>query len=348
MARTQVGIVGAGPSGLLLAHLLHEQGIESVVLENRTEEYVIARVRAGVLEQGAVDVFRAAGLADRMEREGPRPSRDRAALQRKGPPDRDERAHRWPHDHDLRPEPGRGGSRRRPSRGRRRALYEVSDVSLHDLESDRAHDPVRAQGRERDARVRRRRGLRRLPRRQPRLDPGRRRSPSTSASTRSAGSGSSPRSRRRREELIYAYHERGFALHSLRSPKISRLYIQVAADEDVEAWSDDRIWAELHARLATRRRLDAAGGAGPREGNRTAAELRRRADASRASLPRGRRGAHRAADRREGAQPRRRRRDVLARGDRRLLRDRQQGRTRRVLATRAFAASGRASASAGR
>ena len=70
VARTQVGIVGAGPAGLLLAHLLHEQGIESVVLENRTEEYVIARVRAGVLEQGVVDVFRAAGLADRIEAEG--------------------------------------------------------------------------------------------------------------------------------------------------------------------------------------------------------------------------------------------------------------------------------------
>jgi len=70
VSRTQVGIVGAGPSGLLLAHLLHRQGIESVVLEDRTREYVIARVRAGVLEQGVVDVFRAAGLADRIEAEG--------------------------------------------------------------------------------------------------------------------------------------------------------------------------------------------------------------------------------------------------------------------------------------
>ena len=119
------------------------------------------------------------------------------------------------------------------------------------------------------------------------------------------------------EELIYAYHERGFALHSLRSPAISRLYIQVAADEDVEAWSDDRIWSELHAAARTRRRLDAAGGAGDREGNRAAAELRRRADAARAPLPRGRRGAHRAADRREGAQPRRRGRDRARPRDRR-------------------------------
>ena len=70
MARTQVGIVGAGPAGLLLAHLLHEQGIESVVLENRTEEYVIARVRAGVLEQGVVDVFRLGGPGRRIEAEG--------------------------------------------------------------------------------------------------------------------------------------------------------------------------------------------------------------------------------------------------------------------------------------
>jgi len=68
--RTQVGIVGGGPSGLLLAHLLHLQGIDSVVLESRSEEYVIERVRAGVLEQGMVDLMTAIGLGDRMRREG--------------------------------------------------------------------------------------------------------------------------------------------------------------------------------------------------------------------------------------------------------------------------------------
>jgi p-hydroxybenzoate 3-monooxygenase len=68
--RTQVGIVGAGPAGLLLSHLLHREGIESVVLESRTQEYVIARVRAGVLEQRAVDLFRSVGLGGRVDVEG--------------------------------------------------------------------------------------------------------------------------------------------------------------------------------------------------------------------------------------------------------------------------------------
>jgi p-hydroxybenzoate 3-monooxygenase len=68
--RTQVGIVGAGPAGLTLAHLLHNEGIESVVLEDRSREYVEARIRAGVLEQGTVDLLRSAGVGERMDREG--------------------------------------------------------------------------------------------------------------------------------------------------------------------------------------------------------------------------------------------------------------------------------------
>src|ERR1700735_3622837 len=68
--RTQVAIVGGGPSGLLLAHLLHLHGIDSVVLESRSEEYVIDRVRAGVLEQGTVDLMAATGLDSRLKREG--------------------------------------------------------------------------------------------------------------------------------------------------------------------------------------------------------------------------------------------------------------------------------------
>nr|MBP6822779.1 FAD-dependent monooxygenase [Acidobacteriota bacterium] len=68
--RTQVGIVGAGPAGLLLAHLLHQQGIESIVIEARSREYIESRVRAGVLEQGTVDTLNEAGLGERMRRQG--------------------------------------------------------------------------------------------------------------------------------------------------------------------------------------------------------------------------------------------------------------------------------------
>ena len=71
-SRTQVGIVGAGPAGLMLGHLLHLHGIDSVILENRSREYVVERVRAGVLEQGTVDLMREAGVGGRLAREGMR------------------------------------------------------------------------------------------------------------------------------------------------------------------------------------------------------------------------------------------------------------------------------------
>ena len=158
---------------------------------------------------------------------------------------------------------------------------------------------------------------------------------------------SSPRSAPSTEELIYAYHERGFALHSLRSPSISRLYIQVAADEDARGVVRRQDLVRASPPSRTRRWLDAAGGAGDREGNRAAAKLRRRAHAARSPLPRRRRGPHRAADRRERAQPRRRRRHRARARDRQLLRDAAARRASTHTPTRACAASGRESGSAG-
>jgi p-hydroxybenzoate 3-monooxygenase len=70
--RTQVGIVGAGPAGLMLGHLLHRAGVDSVIVETRSQDYVVERVRAGVLEQGTVDLMRDAGIGDRLDREGMR------------------------------------------------------------------------------------------------------------------------------------------------------------------------------------------------------------------------------------------------------------------------------------
>ena len=148
MARTQVGIVGAGPSGLLLAHLLDCAGVESVVLENRTEEYVIARVRAGVLEQGVVDVFRDVGLTERLEREGL--VHHGIELRFLG------RGHRIPLSELT-------GGRTITIYGQNRVvedliaarrdaggtlLYAVSDVSLHDLESERPTVRYRHEGQE--------------------------------------------------------------------------------------------------------------------------------------------------------------------------------------------------------
>jgi p-hydroxybenzoate 3-monooxygenase len=250
VARTQVGIVGAGPSGLLLAHLLHELGIESVVLESRTEEYVIARVRAGVLEQGVVDVFRAAGLAGRMEEEGLVHHGIELRFQGKG--------------HRIAMSELTGGrtitiygqnrvvedlvAARRASGGA--LLYEVSDVTLHDLETERPTIRYAHEGRKESLECDVIAGCDGF----------------HGVSRASIPAGVLTEYERvypfgwlgiladvapSTEELIYAHHERGFALHSLRSPEISRLYIQVPAGEEVDEWSDDRIWAELHLRLAT-------------------------------------------------------------------------------------------------
>jgi len=249
MARTQVGIVGAGPSGLLLAHLLHERGIESVVLENRTEEYVIARVRAGVLEQGVVDVFRAAGLSGRLEAEGLVHHGIELRFQGKG--------HRIAMSEltDGRTITIYGQNRvvedlvaaRRSAGGP--LLYEVSDVSLHDLAGARPTIRYVHEGREETlecdfvAGCDGFHGVSRASIPAGVLTEYERVYPFGWLGILAQVAPST-------EELVYAYHERGFALHSLRSAEVSRLYIQVPAGEEVEAWPDDQIWSELHTRLA--------------------------------------------------------------------------------------------------
>src|SRR5258706_445558 len=131
--RTQVGIVGAGPAGLLLGHLLHLEGIDSIILEHRSRDYVIERVRAGVLEQATVDLLIEGGVYERE--------------------------------------------------------YPFAWLGIL------ANAPA-----------------------------------------------SSP-------ELVYALHQRGFALFSMRSPEVTRLYLQCAPGEDLAHWSDERVWDELVARL---------------------------------------------------------------------------------------------------
>ena len=249
--RTQVGIVGAGPAGLLLSHLLHRAGIDSIVLESRDREYVEQRVRAGVLEQGTVDLLVESGVGERLQREGL--THHGIELRFGG------RGHRI----DL---TGLTGGRSIVVYGQQevvkdliRARIEADGKILFDVE--RRHV---ARHRDRDAapalRARRRRHRDRL-----RLS-----SPDATDSTASAGSrfrrgvlsvfervypfawlGILAKAPPTHEELIYAYHERGFALYSMRSPEITRLYLQVAPDEDLAYWPDDRIWQELHTRLET-------------------------------------------------------------------------------------------------
>jgi p-hydroxybenzoate 3-monooxygenase len=248
--RTQVGIVGAGPAGLLLSHLLHLQGVESVIVEARSREYVEHRVRAGVLEQGSVDLLMDAGVGERLRREGLRHHGIELRFGGRG------------HRIDMTELTG-GRSitvygqqevvkdliRARQEAGAQ-VLFDASDVSVHALESSRPrirfrHDGANAEI-ECDA-IAGCDGFHGICR------------PSVPASVFRVFERAYPfawlgilaEAAPSHEELIYAYHERGFALFSMRSPSITRLYLQVAPEEDLSLWPDGRIWQELHTRLET-------------------------------------------------------------------------------------------------
>jgi p-hydroxybenzoate 3-monooxygenase len=248
--RTQVGIVGAGPAGLLLSHLLHLEGIESVVIESRGRDYVEQRVRAGVLEQGSVDLLVQAGAGERLRREGL--VHHGIELRFGG------RGHRI----DMTELTGgrcitvygqqevvKDLIRARLDAGGQ-MLFDASEVSVHALESTRPRIRFRRGGEEAELHcdvIAGCDGFHGICR------------PSVPAGVLAAFERSYPfawlgilaQAAPSHEELIYAYHERGFALFSMRSPTITRLYLQVAPDEDIGQWSDDRIWQELHTRLET-------------------------------------------------------------------------------------------------
>jgi p-hydroxybenzoate 3-monooxygenase len=247
--RTQVGIVGAGPAGLLLAHLLGRRGIESVVLEARSREYIERRVRAGVLEQGTVDLLVASGLGERLKREGL--VHHGIELRFGG------RGHRIAFDELA---GGRGITvygqqevvkdllRAREAAG---ALpwFEVGDVRLADLESDAPAIRFTHGGAEHELRCDAIAGcdgshgvcLPSIPAGE--LTVYEREYPFGWLGILAEVAPST-------EELIYARHERGFALHSMRTPQLSRFYLQCEPDADPDEWPDARIWDELRARLS--------------------------------------------------------------------------------------------------
>jgi p-hydroxybenzoate 3-monooxygenase len=249
--RTQVGIVGAGPAGLLLSHLLALGGIDSVCVETRSREHCEARQRAGMLEATTVDLLRATGLGDRLDREGL--PHDGIYLQFAG-----ER-------HHLNFRELTGGRQimiyaqteivkdliaARTAAGA--ALeFEVSDTSVSGLDSGR---PVL---RYTDARGQRHEvrcdaiagcdGFHGITRRS--IPAG----GLTMLAERSypyAWLGILAAAPPSTDEVIYCRHDHGFALHSMRTPEVGRLYLQVPADEDISRWPDDRIWTELATRFA--------------------------------------------------------------------------------------------------
>ncbi|HLL67386.1 MAG TPA: 4-hydroxybenzoate 3-monooxygenase [Micromonosporaceae bacterium] len=248
--RTPVAIVGAGPAGLLLAHLLDLAGIDSVLVEARSPEYVLSRIRAGVLESSSVELLRRAGLADRLLTEGDR----HRGIYLQWPGER--------HHMDFVSQIGRSvwvygqtevtrDLMNARSAAGQRSFYSVSGVALHDLTSDRPSvtftDADGATQRIEADVVAGCDGFH---------GPSRRAVPTDVQTTWErtypySWLGVLADVAPSTDELIYAWHPDGFALHSMRSATVSRFYLQVDADSDAADWSDDRIWSALASRLGS-------------------------------------------------------------------------------------------------
>lgn len=246
--RTQVGIVGAGPAGLLLGRLLWLQGIESIVLENRSREHVESRIRAGVLEQGTVDILNEAGVGERMRRQGL--IHHGIELSFRG------RRHRI-NMHELtcgraitvygQTEVVKDLINARLDAGAE-IFFEVEEVSVHDFDTETPKIRFRRAGESQEITcdfIAGCDGFHGVCR--PSIPDG-----ALTVYERAypfGWLGILAESRSPSEELIYCHHERGFALFSMRSPQITRLYIQCDPREEIANWPDDRIWRELETRL---------------------------------------------------------------------------------------------------
>jgi p-hydroxybenzoate 3-monooxygenase len=249
-SRTQVAIIGAGPAGLMLGHLLHLRGIDSVIIEIRSRDYVIERVRAGVLEQGTVDLMSSAGVGDRLSREGMRHGGIYIAF----------RGRR--HHIDI---AGLTGGRaitiygqnevvkdliEARTRTARPLFFEVDRVTPAGLEDRTPSVTFEQSGGHHElicdfiAGCDGFHGVCRTVVPSSRLRIYEREYPFGWLGILAHASPSS-------DELVYSNHPRGFALFSMRSPLVTRLYLQCAPDEDLAAWPDDRIWSELRTRFET-------------------------------------------------------------------------------------------------
>ena len=247
--RTQVGIVGAGPAGLMLSHLLHLQAIESVILESASREHVESRIRAGVLEQGTVDLLMETGVGERLHRQGL--FHGGIELRFGG------RAHRI----DFRELTGGKGvviyaqhevikdliAARLAANGE--IIFEAAGAQVHGLDGSEPNITFEKGGAPQQLScdfIAGCDGFHGVCR--PSIPDG-----VITAYEQVypfAWLGILAQAAPSSEELIYAYHDRGFALHSMRSPEISRLYLQCSPEEDLAEWPDDRIWAELRRRFA--------------------------------------------------------------------------------------------------
>ncbi|MDF1775355.1 MAG: 4-hydroxybenzoate 3-monooxygenase [Rhizobiaceae bacterium] len=245
--RTQVAIIGAGPAGLMLGRLLEQAGIDSVILERKSADYVLSRIRAGVLEQGSVDMLRNAGVGARMDVEGlPHQGIELSYDGKLQRIDFMERVGRQVMVYgqtevtqDLMDARNATGAI---------TIYEAEDVALHEFDSSHPRVTWRKDGVEQELTCDFIAGC-----------------DGYHGVSRASVPAQAVKTFERvypfgwlgvlvdqppvSDELIYAHHERGFALCSMRSLTRSRYYVQVGSDEKVENWSDDRFWDELRARL---------------------------------------------------------------------------------------------------
>jgi p-hydroxybenzoate 3-monooxygenase len=246
--RTQVAIIGAGPAGLLLSHLLHLEGIESVVIENRSRADIEATIRAGVLEQGTMDILTDSGVGDRMRSQGALHHGFELAFGGKR------------HRIDLTGLTGKAitvypqhevikdlVAARLEAGGQ--ILFEVSEVALHGIDTQRPSATFMHNGEARSIEADfvigcdGYHGVSRAA--MPEQDQRKNYQRIYPFGWFGILVESAPSS----DELIYAQHDRGFALVSTRSPTVQRLYFQCDPADHVDNWSDDQIWSELHARL---------------------------------------------------------------------------------------------------
>lgn len=246
--KTQVAIIGAGPSGLLLGQLLHRKGIDNIIIEQRSEHYVLSRIRAGVLEQGMVDLLREAGVGERMDLEGEEHEGFHMSF--------DNRLARVDLKHYSggktvmvygQTEVTRDLMDARKAAGAE-SVYEAEDVALKGIDTDQPTVTFSKNGEHVTLEcdyiagcdgyhgISRKTAPKDVLKTHERIYP---------FGWLGVLSDTPPVD----EELIYANHERGFALCSMRSRTRSRYYIQVGLDEKVEDWSDDRFWEELKRRI---------------------------------------------------------------------------------------------------
>lgn len=245
--RTQVGIIGAGPAGLLLSHLLHLRGIDSVVLEMRSRAQIESTIRAGVLEQGTMDTLSEAGVGTRMQAEGALHHGFELAFEGKR------------RRIDLTGLTGKAitvyaqhevlkdlVAARAAAGGK--LFFNVSNTSLHGIETSAPSIRFEHEGERHELHCDYVIGC-----------------DGSQGVSRAAVPAALREDYERvfpfgwfgilveappsSDELIYARHERGFALVSTRSPDVQRMYFQCDPKDNVDNWSDDRIWAELHARV---------------------------------------------------------------------------------------------------